>query len=574
VIPISSNKQDNISTSLIVILLIFLLLVISAPNALAAEPPIKIGVASMITPVDAVKYYQSVIDYIGEQVHRPVQMVHRRTYEEMDSLLEQGEVQVAFICAAPYVKNREKFGVELLVAPSVNGRPIYHSYIIVHKDSPLKSFADLKGKVFAFTDPKSNTGKLYPSYLLRTMNTAPEKYFKRHMYSYSHNKSIELVAKHVVDGAAVESLVYEYMIKTGSPYARQTRIIKRSPPYGTPPVVVTKDVNPELRDRIRDAFLNMNKNEKGKVILDAMMIDGFVQIADTAYDPIRKMERAVDEDVVVARRNRGKQTVYFGVIPRDNPRILYEKYQPLLDYLAGLTPYTYELVLKKNYEDTVNALGSGEMDLALLGPLTYLEARAKYGAIGILKPKGANGDARYRSVIITKKGTGLQQLASLKGKSVAFSASKSTSGNLIPRYLLANSGLHLSDLGRYTNFDYHDSVVKAVLKGQQDAGAVRDSVARKYSKLGIDIIAESDPIPTGPLVAGPGTPYAVIENIKRALLALNPDDPSHQKVLQRLDEDLKSGFTEAADADYADIRAKINAVPRTCGLGCHPKIQL
>jgi phosphonate transport system substrate-binding protein len=117
-------------------------------------------------------------------------------------------------------------------------------------------------------------------------------------------------------------------------------------------------------------------------------------------------------------------------------------------------------------------------------------------------------------------------------------------------------------------------VVKAVLKGQQDAGAVRDSVARKYNKLGIDIIAESDPIPTGPLVAGPGTPFAVIENIKRALLALNPDDPGHQKILHRLDEDLKSGFTEAADTDYADIRAKINAVPRTCGLGCHPKIQL
>ncbi len=148
---------------------------------------------------------------------------------------------MAFICAAPYVKNREKFGVELLVAPSVNGRPIYHSYIIVHKDSPLKSFADLKGKVFAFTEPpKSNTGKLYPTYLLRTMKATPERYFKRHMYSYSHNKSIELVAKHVVDGAAVESLVYDNMIKAGSPYARQTRIVKRSAPYGTPPVVVTR----------------------------------------------------------------------------------------------------------------------------------------------------------------------------------------------------------------------------------------------------------------------------------------------------------------------------------------------
>jgi phosphonate transport system substrate-binding protein len=117
-------------------------------------------------------------------------------------------------------------------------------------------------------------------------------------------------------------------------------------------------------------------------------------------------------------------------------------------------------------------------------------------------------------------------------------------------------------------------VVKAVLKGQYTAGAVRDSVAKKYMKLGIAVIAESEAIPTGPLVVGPGTPYAVTENIKKALLALNPQNVNGQKVLNRLDEDFRNGFTEAVDEDYGDIRTKINAVPQTCGRGCHPKIKL
>ena len=529
----------------------------------------------MITPVDAVRYYQEIIDYIGEQIRQPVQMVHRRTYDEMDKMLENGEVKVAFICSAPYVKNREKFGVELLVAPSVNGKATYHSYIIVHKDSPFQSFPELKGKFFAFTDPKSNTGKLYPTYLLKTMGFTPEKFFKKVMYSYSHNKSVELVAKKVVDGAAVESIVYEYMVKKGSPYVKQTKIIKRSPPYGTPPVVVTKDIAPNIKKKIREVLLNMNKTEKGRAILDAMMIDGFVQISDNAYDSIREMDRFISKDNPMETKNtKVKQTIYFGIIPRDNPRILYEKYQPLLDYLSEKTPYTYELVLKKNYEDTVNALGNGDMDIALLGPLTYLEARAKYGALCILKPKGIDGKAVYKSVIIKRKDSPIKSPSELKGKSMAFSASKSTSGNLMPRYLLANSGIHLSDLGGYANFDYHDSVVKAILKGQYDAGAVRDSVARKYMKLGIEVIAESVTIPTGPLVAGPGTPISVIENIKKALLELDPNNQNHQKILKRLDDDLKNGFTEASDKDYADIRTRINAVPETCGKGCHPKIRL
>ncbi|MDO8786305.1 MAG: PhnD/SsuA/transferrin family substrate-binding protein, partial [Syntrophales bacterium] len=136
------------------------------------------------------------------------------------------------------------------------------------------------------------------------------------------------------------------------------------------------------------------------------------------------------------------------------------------------------------------------------------------------------------------------------------------------------AGIHLNELSDYANFDYQDSVVKAILKGQYTAGAVRDSVARKYIKLGISIIAESESIPTGPLVAGPGTPFTVIENIKQALLELNPQDSNGQKVLKRLDDDFKSGFTEASDKDYGEIRSKINAVPQTCGRGCHPKIKL
>ena len=559
---------------LLICFISFLSLLPAHPALALSDDVVKIGVSSMITPVDAVKYYQDIIDYIGEQIKQPVRMVNRRTYDEMDSLLEKGDVKIAFICSAPYVKNQAQFGVELLVGPIVNGKSVYHSYIIVHHESPIKTFPELKGKIFAFTDPKSNTGKLYPTYLLKGMGFTPEKFFKEILYSYSHNKSVEMVAKKIVDGAAMESIVYEHMLKTGSPYARQTRIIKRSPPFGIPPVVVTRDIDPTLRKKIRDAFLSMHKTTKGKAILDAMMIEGFTEVPDKNYDSIREMERGVVESSRIARTVKDNKIIYLGVIPKDNPRIMYEKYQPLLDYLAEKTPYQYELLLKKNYEDTVTALGTGETNVALLGPLTYLEARAKYGAVSILKARGVEGTATYKSVIIVRNGLPVRTIADLKGKSVAFASSKSTSGNLIPRYLLAGAGIHLNELGSYTNFDYHDSVVKAVLKGQYSAGAVRDSVARKYMKLGITVIAESESIPTGPLTAGPGTPQVVIEDIKKALLALDPKNADDQRVLKRLDEDCKNGFTEATDKDYADIRSKIKAVPKTCGIGCHPKIQL
>jgi len=559
----------------IILFLFILIFPFSVPSNLIANEPVKIGVASMITPVDAVKYYQEIIDYIGEELHEPVEMVHRRSYEEMDRLLEKGEVKIAFVCSYPYIKDREAFGVELLVVPKVDGKTTYHSYIIVHKDSPIKSFAELKGRTFAFTDPRSNSGRLYPVYLLKTMGTTPEDFFKKVIYSYSHNKSIELVAKKRVDGAAVESIVFEYMLKRGSPYASQVKVIKRSPPFGIPPVVVTKDIRPDLKERIRNILLNMHRTDRGRKILNSMDIEGFVIGSDSAYDSIREMDRVLRGD----KGGNGfkasqKKVIYIGVIPKDNPRLIYERYQPLLDYLTERTSFRYELVVKKNYADTVGALGRGEIDMAFLGPLTYLEARQAYGATCILRPKGIYGNGTYKSIIITRKGSNLKSPSDLKNKKVAFAAVKSTSGNLIPRYLLANHGIHLSELSGYANFDYHDSVAKAVLRGQFDAGAVRDTVATRYERLGLERFMESRPIPTGPLVVSPSASYKIVEEVREALLSLDPSRPEDRKVLERLDDEFKNGFMLATDSDYADIRSLINSVPETCGRGCHPQIRL
>lgn len=538
------------------------------------QNPLRIGVASMITPLDSVKYYQDIVDYVSRKIGVPVEMVHRRTYDEMDRMLKKAEVDAAFICSAPYVKDKREFGVELLVAPQVSGKPFYYSYIIVHKDSNVKTFDELKGKIFAFMDPKSNTGKLYPEYYLAKNGLKPEEFFKKYIYSYSHNKSIELVAKKVVDAAAVESPVYEYMKKRASPYVLQTRIIMKSPEFGMPPVVVPPGLSTYVKEKLREIFMEMHYNPEGKRILAAMLIEKFVDVPDSNYDSIREMETFVSQFRGIEKvEGKPANTIYFGVIPRDNPRIAYEKYQPLMDHLSENSSYRYELVLKKTYEDTVNALGEGDIDVALLGPLTYLEAHADFGAIAILKGITEKGEAFDRSVIITQEESRIEKLSDLKGKAFAFASVKSTSGNLIPRYLLADSGIHLSELGEYKNFNYHDSVVKWILRGRYDAGAVRKAVADKYAAMGLRVIADSEPIPTAPVVIGPETPYVVVESLKADLLNLSKTVKG-KEVLKKLDPGFRGGFVDARDSDYERIRKMINDVPKTCGIGCHPKIKL
>lgn len=267
-----------------------LALTLSSSAALAAEP-VKIGIAAMISPKETIKYYKQMIDYVGAKLGQPVEMIQKHDYDETDKMLESGALNIAFLCSGPYIKDKEKFGAELLVAPQSYGEPFYYAYIIVHKDSPIKDLAGLKGKTFAFTDPKSNTGKMVPTYMVgKEFKMAPEQFFSKTFYTKTHDKSIEAVGKKVADGASIDSLIYDYAAKKNPALTAQTKIIRKSPKYGIPPVVVRKDINPELRAKIRDIFLNMHKDPAGKAILAGIMVDKFIVPKDSDYDSVREMD--------------------------------------------------------------------------------------------------------------------------------------------------------------------------------------------------------------------------------------------------------------------------------------------
>lgn len=252
-------------------------------------PEINICVGSMITPKEGYAYYKALLGYIGDRLKMKVNFIEKESYAEVNSLLDKDKIDVAFVCGGPYIDGHDKFGLQLLAAPQVDGKAVYYSYIIVHKDSNINKFEELKGKSFVFVDPISNSGKIYPTYLLKQMKETPETFFKEYMYSYAHDTSIRAVAEGIVDAAAVDNLIWNYMEKTNSPFTKLTRIIKVSPAYGIPPVVVRPALANDLKDKLKKIFLDMHLDEKGKEILEKMEIDKFVEIDDSNYDSIREI---------------------------------------------------------------------------------------------------------------------------------------------------------------------------------------------------------------------------------------------------------------------------------------------
>jgi phosphonate transport system substrate-binding protein len=129
-------------------------------NATENEDVLKIGVSAMISPKETLAVYHEIVDYVGEKLGKKTKLVQRATYAEMNDLVKNKGVVAAFVCSGPYVEGYEEFGMEIVVVPQMYNDTVYYSYIIVNKNSTIKRFKELRGKTFAFTDPKSNTGKV------------------------------------------------------------------------------------------------------------------------------------------------------------------------------------------------------------------------------------------------------------------------------------------------------------------------------------------------------------------------------------------------------------------------------
>ena len=252
---------------------------------------LRIAISGVLSPSKTLEYYQELLTYIGDRIGREVIIILRPTYAEINDLVKSQSVDLAFVCTLAYVEGKEEFGMELLAAPQMHGETVYYSYLIVPDESDATSLSDLRGAYFAFTDPLSNTGHLAPTYNLSLLGETPSSFFGSYIYTYSHDNSVVAVADGLVEGAAIDSLIYDQLINANPDFADNTKIIERWGPYGIPPVVINPALDSNLRQELQDLFLNLHNFDEGMAILANLEIDKFVVVPDDIYDSIRDMKR-------------------------------------------------------------------------------------------------------------------------------------------------------------------------------------------------------------------------------------------------------------------------------------------
>ena len=254
----------------------------------AENRPLRIAFASVISPEVTRQSYRQMVDYLSRQLGRPAVLIQRKTYEDLNILLANGGADVAFISTGAYASYRGMQPLELLAMTQTDGSIWYQTYLIVPRDSEVQDFSELRGKVFAFTDPLSYSGRLSIDYLLLDQKVAPERYFKRFFYTYNHDKSIWAVANHLADAASVDSQIYDYARRQNPQITERVRIIDVLPDAPSGPVAMRSDLSEDMKERLRELFYHMHEDPEMAGALQQVLIDRFLPPRPELYEELRK----------------------------------------------------------------------------------------------------------------------------------------------------------------------------------------------------------------------------------------------------------------------------------------------
>ncbi len=250
------------------------------------QPQLRFSVAAVESPRDTYSAYSRLFGRVAEQLDHSAEFVQRPTYAEVNDLLAMGRVDVAFLCTGGWLElqRRSPGAGEVLAVPVVGGEASYRSLVVVAAASPAREMADLAGKRFAYTDELSLSGKSYVVRVLETTGHAPDRFFGAVTYTRSHDRSITAVARGIVDGAAVHSLVFAHMTARDPSLAGRVRVIHQSPPFGAMPVVASLRLPLEVRQRLRQALLDLPDDPAGAAALRELGIERFAEPRPGLYD--------------------------------------------------------------------------------------------------------------------------------------------------------------------------------------------------------------------------------------------------------------------------------------------------
>ncbi|MCL6512428.1 MAG: PhnD/SsuA/transferrin family substrate-binding protein [Anaerolineae bacterium] len=245
-----------------------------------------------------------VVRYLADRLHIEARFIADVAWEERERLLDEGRVDVGWICGAPYVgkvdgrcASIELLAAPVYAAPRYRNRPIYFSDVVVQRESAYRTFGNLRGARWAYNTYGSHSGYHAVRHHLARLGLNGN-FFGRVIESGAHQRSVEMILSGEVDASAIDSTVLELMIAREPELSRRLRVIEVIGPSSQPPWVIGRHVPEDWRRALREALTHMHADAQGSALLARHRLARFAPVADSDYDDVRAMLKTADEQGV------------------------------------------------------------------------------------------------------------------------------------------------------------------------------------------------------------------------------------------------------------------------------------
>jgi phosphonate transport system substrate-binding protein len=287
----------------------------------------------------------------------------------------------------------------------------------------------------------------------------------------------------------------------------------------------------------------------------------------------KKVDLSKRQDITVKGATAALTYAY---LPQYAHKVSYQRHHLLVEYLAKTTGLSIRQVFPDTFDEHINMVGRGLIDISFVNPFIYVKLADRFGSKPLVRVVEPSGQLNFRGQIICRADNShIHSIKDLRGKRLIAVDPSSAGGYLFPWGLMLEQGLRSQDFAEITFAPgpggKQEKVVMAVFSGKYDVGTIREGtlnlLADKINLKEIKVLAQTKYYPGWLYTVRRGLDPGIAERLKKAMLALDMHNPEHQKILEA------AGFIkvqEAEESDFEPIRQLINIIEK---YGSSPKTQ-
>ena len=231
-------------------------------------------------------------EHLEGRLGKRIELVVTTDYSSMIEAARHGRLDLAYFGPLSYVLAKQKSDIEAFAALKTKGKTTYQAVLIGNTAAGIATVADLKGKDVAFGDEASTSSHLIPKAMLAEKGLKAGDGYQEHFVG-AHDAVALAVQNGKAQGGGLSKPIFESLVERGVIDAKKVRVLEESKPYPQYPWAMRSDLKPELKEKIRSAFLDLTDKE----VLKPFKADGFGPVDDKDYDMVRDLAKLLDLDL-------------------------------------------------------------------------------------------------------------------------------------------------------------------------------------------------------------------------------------------------------------------------------------